>query len=142
MNTKGTESMWLDTGLTNEWKDANVANMAIVDVGTEDTQRRILGETGDIIAADETDAATTIGLIGAEDSDKITAAGLDNTGKCIVDSCCKDDKCMPTVTSTTSTATTDGEATSAAPETSAAPAAFMTYGFGFFALLVAGINIL
>lgn len=119
-------TMWMDNG--DKWK--SVAGDASKDDTIEDSQRRFLGDTGNL----EKGATDGTPMLASETEDKITIGGVDSSGVCSTDTTA----CALPVVSTTSS--TDGESSPVVTSTSSS--AFMTYGFGFLALLIAAINAL
>jgi hypothetical protein len=118
--------MWMDNGV--KWQ--TVAGDGSKDDTIEDSQRRFLGDTGLLVIGPSDGMA----MLAAESDDKITIGGVDSAGTCSTDTtACA----LPVVVSTS---TTDGESVPVVTSTSSS--AFMTYGFGFLALLIAAINAL
>jgi len=118
-------AMWMDNG--DKWKP--VAGDGSKDDTIEDSQRRFLGDTG--VLESETNG---VEMLASESDDKITIGGVDSSGVCSTDTT----SCALPVVETTST--TDGESVPVVTSTSSS--AFMTYGFGFLAVLIAAINAL
>jgi len=119
--------MWMDNGV--KWQ--TVAGDGSKDDTIEDSQRRFLGDTGTLVSTGTSDG---MAMLAAESDDKITIGGVDSAGTCSTDTtACA----LPVVVSTS---TTDGESVPVVTSTSSS--AFMTYGFGFLALLIAAINAL